>query len=271
MSRHQVLPRLVASALVLALLVAGCGNDERDSVESYIEQVNAIQADLREPLSLVAQVNVEFSTKGVDLEGLRPRLARSEGTMRKLHARLAKLTPPKVAQGLQKAFLALVEAEADLAAEVSAMAAFLPELRAALEPVRPASKRLRTTLSAAKTPTAQAGELDRYGSGLAVVVTRLEALDPPPALAPSRATQLQTLRRVEMTAATLAKALRANDQAALPALIAAFANAGRIGESVSAQKAQIAAIKAYNTRVAQIRDLADRVTNERIKVEESVR
>jgi hypothetical protein len=102
-------------------------------------------------------------------------------------------------------------------------------------------------------------------------VTRLEALDPPRVLAPSRDTQLRTLKSVQASAARLASALRADDREALPKLIAAFANAGRSGESVSAQKAQIAAIKAYNGRVARIRDLAEQVTNARIALEESVR
>ena len=263
-----MIARLVASALVSLLLVAGCGDDERESVESYIEQVNAIQADLREPLSSVAQVNVEFSTKGSELERLRPRLERSERTMRDLNSRVERLVPPEQAAGLHRAFLALVDAQADLAGEVAAMASFLPELRAAVEPVAPASRRLRQKLTVVQTPVAQAAELDRYRAGLALAVKRLEALDPPRALAPSRDAQLRSLRSVRASAANLAGALRADDREALPRLIAAFANAGRSGESVSAQKAQIAAIKAYNRRVAHIQDLAETVTNERIRLEE---
>jgi hypothetical protein len=259
------------AAVASVALVAGCGNDERESVESYIEEVNQVQADLREPLSSVAQVNVEFSTKGSDLERLRPRLARSEGTMRRLHARLEQLQPPEQAVRLHRAFLALVDAQADLAGEVSAMASFLPELQAAVEPVAPASRRLRKRLTAVQTPLEQAAELDRYRIGLARAVTPREALDPPRVLAPSRDTQLRTLKSVQASAARLASALRADDREALPKLIAAFANAGRSGESVSAQKAQIAAIKAYNGRVARIRDLAEQVTNARIALEESVR
>lgn len=262
--------RLFASVLVALLLVAGCGNDERESVESYIEQVNQVQADLREPLSSVAQVNVEFSTKGSDLERLRPRLARSEGTMRRLHAKLEQLEPPEGAVPLHRAFLALVDAQADLAGEIAAMASFLPELQAAVEPVAPASRRLQKRLTTVQTPAEQAAELDRYRAGLALAVTRLEALDPPRALAPSRDTQLRTLKSVQASAASLARALRADDREALPKLIAAFANAGRSGESVSAQKAQIAAIKAYNRRVARIQDLAEKVSNERIRLEESL-
>jgi hypothetical protein len=263
--------RLVGLAVAWLVLGAGCGNDERDSVERYIEQVNAIQADLREPLSSVAQVNVEFSTKDANLDKLKPRLARSEGTLRRLHARVAKLAPPAEAEKLQESFLALVDAEADLAGEVSAMASFLPELQTALEPVGPASRRLRKRLTGATTPAAQAEELDRYRAGLELAVTRLDALEPPRVLVPARDTQLRTLKRVRASAAGLARALRADDREALPKLIAAFANAGRSGESVSAQKAQIAAIRAYNSRVAHIRDLADKVANARIELEESVR
>lgn len=261
----------VAAAVFCLVLVAGCGNEKRDSVEAYIAEVNAVQADLREPLSAVAQVNVEFSTKGAKLDRLRPRLARSEGTLRRLHARVSELRPPDEAEGLQRAFLALVEAEADLAAEVSSMASFLPKLQTALDPVAPASRRLRRALTDAQTPAEQAAELDRYRTGLTAAVERLEALDPPRALTPSRDTQVTTLRRVQASAASLAEALRANDREALPKQIAAFANAGRTGESVSAQKAQIAAIRAYNTRVAHLRDLAEKVANERVKLEESVR
>ena len=262
--------RLGSAALACLVLVAGCGNDERDSVESYIEQVNAIQADLREPLNSVAQVNVEFSAKGAKLEKLRPRLARSEQTFRRLHSRVAKLAPPAQAAKLQRAFLALVDAEADLAGEVSALASFLPDFRTALDPVAPASRRLRKQLAGADTPAAQAEELERYRAGLELAVTRLEALDPPRVLAPARDAQLRTLERVRTSAAELARGLRADDREALPTLIAAFANAGRSGESVSAQKAQIAAIRAYNGRVAHIRDLADEVQRARIELEESL-
>ncbi len=260
--------RLAAAAVALVLLTpAGCGDDGRQQVERYIADVNAIQAELREPLTAVAQGNREFSAKGSDPVAVERRLRRSEETLRGLRDEVAALSTPAAAAPLRKALLALVGAEAELAAEVTALARYLPALRVALDPLQPASEALSGKLDSAATRQEQRSALLAYRIGVKVSLVRLQALEPPPALLPSHRAQETTLVRIDAAAAAFSLAILENDREAIPGLVARFANAGRAARSVSAQKAQIAAIKAYNARVRRIQTLASRVGVERRRLQ----
>ena len=109
----------------------------------------------------------------------------------------------------------------------------------------------------------QADALDAYLGTIANVQASLRGLDPPPALTPSYREQAATLAKVHATGTALVAGLRAKDFKHVGALNRAFQVAAQTSSSMSAQEAQIAAIKAYNARVQAIGALARAVDTER--------
>ena len=186
----------------------------------------------------------------------------------------------------------LTGAEVELAHELSTLAVFLPAFVRALHPLGAANTTLKTSLSAITVPkpksvpssklkaaraaytrevdaaaVRQADALDAYLATIANVQASLRGLDPPPALTPSYREQAATLAKVHATGAALVAALRAKDFKHVGALNRAFQLAAGASSSVTAQKAQIAAIKAYNARVHAIGALARAVDTERANVQ----
>jgi hypothetical protein len=82
-----------------------------------------------------------------------------------------------------------------------------------------------------------------------------------------RATQIATLVRLRRTAAQLAVALRQRRGADVSRLVTEFQAAARTPETLAAQRARIAAIKAHNARVAAVAKLAAAVQRERDRLD----
>jgi hypothetical protein len=205
--------------------------------------------------------------KGPTLTALEPRLADSATTMRALEKKLRALHPPPDAKRLHSLIVQLVDAEGEIAGEVVQLARFAPRFSGALTPLAPASRRLRDSFKGAKTAKAQAVALDAYAVALAGVLERLRPLQAPPAFAPALSSQRSTLAHVRTSAIELADGLRRkNRRAALPTLIQRFTNAGLANQGLAAQEARIAAIKAYNGRVAHLVTLARKVDRERLRL-----
>ena len=91
---------------------------------------------------------------------------------------------------------------------------------------------------------------------------RLHKLAAPPVMAPAYRAELRTLAGSRAAAAELAAELRRPVRTHVTELGRAFAVAVRGASSVSAQRGQIAAIKAYNERVRTIAALQERVRSE---------
>lgn len=263
--------RLVLSAVALVLLAAACGGDNnkrRDSLQAYITQVNAAQVKMRKPLLQVERAYRDFGRKkGSTLTAIEPRLAKSAVTMHGLERKLRALRPPPDAKHLHALILQLVHAEGEIAGEIVGLAQFAPRFSAALTPLASAGRNLHDAFKGAKTAKAQAVALDAYAAALAGVLERLRPLHAPPALEPTLSSQRSTLARVRTSATELADGLRKNRRVALPTLIQRFTNAGLANQGLAAQKARIAAIKAYNHRVANLVTLARRVDRERLRLE----
>jgi hypothetical protein len=262
--------RLALPAVALVLLVSACGggHERRDSLQAYITQVNATQVKMRKPLLQVERAYRDFGRKkGPTLTALEPRLAQSATTMRALEKKLRALHPPPDAKRLHGLIVQLVHAEGEIADEVVLLAQFAPRFSRALTPLAPAGRNLRDAFKGAKTAKAQAVALDAYAAALAGVLERLRPLEAPPAFAPALSSQRSTLAQVRTSAIELADGLRKNRRVALPTLIQRFTNAGLANQGLAAQKARIAAIKAYNRRVAHLVTLARKVDRERLRLE----
>jgi hypothetical protein len=266
-----VVLRLALAAVGIVLLASACGGDarkqQREDLTTYITKVNRTQIQMRKPLLQVEKAYRDFGKKnGPSLTKLEPRLQQSAATMHMLDRKLRALHPPADAKRLHVLILQLVAEEGRIADEVLELAQFAPRFAVALQPLAPASTALRASFKNAKTARAQADALDAYAVALDGVLEHLRPLKAPPAFAPTLSSQRDTIAGVRASAAALSKGLRQNRRAALPTLIQRFTNAGIANQQLAAQKARIAAIKAYNKRVDSIVLLAHKVDRERLRL-----
>ena len=237
-----------AGALVVVLLAAGCGGDgakkaeRRRAVTHYIDSVNVVERLVRTPLLQVEQTYRGFSGKNVGK--ISPAgFVRAEATLRNLRTQLAKLDAPPDALPLRRRLLQLLDAERQLAHELTLLAVFLPRFSAALTPLAAADTQLKKALAAVTVPkpksvpaaqlaaakaaykravasaaAAQAAALETYTAKVAAVRDRLRPLHAPPAVAPAYRTQLATLGRVITTGRALTAALEAGKYTQVAAL-----------------------------------------------------
>ena len=113
----------------------------------------------------------------------------------------------------------------------------------------------------------KAAALDRYGAALEPIVRQLKGLHPPPASRPVWSQQTATLVSVRAAATALAEALKQNQGAAVPALLHRLSEAAAGNQTVAAQRAQIAAVVAYNDRVKSLNALGSKISDEEARLQ----
>jgi hypothetical protein len=289
---------LAVAVLALVLVAGGCGGGDaskkarRNAVAEYIVRIDTVEQQLREPVLKVQEAYRNFGKKSSSPKKTVATLAGAEATLHTLQTRVSLIKAPPDAARLRKLMIRLTAAEVELAHELTTLAIFLPAFSNALRPLGAANVRLKTDLAAVAVPkpkpvapsklkaaraayaraieaaaAGQADALDTYLATIAKVQARLHGLDAPPAMAPSYRTQVTTLARVRATGAALVAALRAKDFKRVAALNRNFQGAATTSTSLTAQRAQIAAIKAYNARVVAIGAFARQVDTERTNVQ----
>jgi hypothetical protein len=259
------------AALALLLGAAGCGGSHRGAaLTRYIDQVDRIEAGLVQPSQDVTAASRQLAKTAANH-------AKSEATLRAaarkidvLKARVAAVAPPLDARKLRSLLLDLLGRESALARELADYAAFVPAFAASLAPLVPAGTRLRSVLRAKRSSAASAAALEAYASVVAAGIARLEALRPPPVSAAIRETEVGALRQVRAAAAALAEALSAKRPTGLGALIHRFDVAEAANDTLAAQRSRIAAIRAFNARVAGLQTLAARIQRERGRLQRSL-
>ena len=110
-----------------------------------------------------------------------------------------------------------------------------------------------------------------YAGTVESVMGAVRPLDPPPAWQPTYEQQLSSLSQLQASALALARAVRANNAQAIPALLHRFDAAAVSTQTVAAQKREIAAVKAYNARITRLVKLAGAVEKERSRLEKRYR
>ena len=181
------------------------------------------------------------------------------------------MKPPPDAAHLHALLLAFVAHEESIAGEVVQLATFVPAFDATLQELAPASTAVKAVL-AAKTATVadKAAALDRYGAALTPIIRQLKALHPPLASRPVWSQQTATLVSVRAAATALAEALRQNQGAAVPALLHRLSEAAAGNQTLAAQRAQIAAVVAYNDRVKSLNTLGSKISDEEARLQRSL-
>lgn len=273
---------LVAIALVL---IPHDSSPRHSPVYRYVADVDAVQARMTYPLSKVASAYHEV-TVGHSTSPTAAQFAAAERTLAKLEARIAALDAPPQAARLRSLILRLVRQETAATREVGTLVRFLAPFQRALTRLRDASAALSRGLAAAQGPVrhkvrgtpaqirraqaafaaassaaarAQADAVDAYDAVVAHETALLGRLTPPAVLAPQVRYQLLSLRRTSAAGARLAAGLRATTRTNIPQLSHDFAVAARTAQSVAEQRAQIAAVRAYNARFRAISATASAV------------
>lgn len=267
--------RLGLAAAAICCLAAACGGGKstarRDAVASYILRVDAIEQRLAKPLLDVSKANRDFAGAKAASPASRRELVQAEATIGRLGRRLRALNPPPDAAHLHALLLAFVAREEQIASEVADLAVFIPAFDAALKPILPAGAALRQVLARTKATAAEkAAALDGYNAALEPVIAKLEGLRPPPASRPVWSEQIATLKGVRAAVGALAAGLRANRAAAIPALLHRLSEAAVANRSVAAQKAQIAAVKAYDAKVKSLNALGSRISDEEARLQKQL-
>jgi hypothetical protein len=286
--------------LALLLVAAGCGGHssnalQRKAVTAYIERVDTVEQQLRYPLLKIERTYRAFSSHPGTLKKYAPQFATAEATLHTLQTRLQLIDPPPDAQRLRTLLVGLVGAQEGLAHELTLLVNFLPAFSAALRPLATADSQLKKSLAAVAVPkpkpvkrtqlkaaqaaykravaaaaAGQAAAINTYMVEVAKVRAGLHGLRPPPAMAPAYRTQAATLARVRATGTALVAALERKQYARVAALDRSFQQAASASTSLAAQRAQIAAVKAYNARVQAVGSLALRVDGERARLQKKL-
>ncbi len=299
MDRKTVALGIAAAAAVGAALtvtlVGRSSSPKHKAVASYITDVDQIQQQMKAQLTTTVKAYRDFASGSTPAKTLVPELAQAERTLRGLQHRIVALPAPAVAKHLRVLLIRLTSSEVSTAHEVGKLAAFSPQYAALLKQAKTAGTALSKALAAVKPPQAhkirgtkkqvkkaqaaftaaataaaaqQADAVDAYDAKIARVQHRLRKLHPPAVLTPAYRTQLQTLKASQVAGAALAKELRKKNRSRVAVFGRKFTLAARIAGSVSAQKAQIAAIKAYNHRVRAIGTLQGDIQQELARLQQ---
>jgi hypothetical protein len=287
-----------AVAVAAIVTVAGRGggeSPEQKAIAGYIVDVGVIEQRLKAPLTRTMNAYRSFASLRSASPAVQQQLVVAEETLRTLERRLVRLEAPPQAMRLRALLIQLVGAEVATAHEVGQLAVFIPRYSAVLQESRQASARLAKALNAVTPPkphqikgtkaevaraqaafssasshaaVLQAEAIETYGTSLAAVERRLRALDPPEVLRPSYRAQLRMLRASHTAGAALAQELRKSDRSRVAVLGRRFTIAARTAGSLNAQKAQIAAVKAYNHRVRAIGAMQGHLSQELARLQQ---
>jgi hypothetical protein len=282
------------AAAVAVTVVHRQSSPKRDSVSRYILSVDAVEQQMRARLNDTFRAYRSFSSSGKVTPKIRRDLLTAERTLTRLRDRVAAIPTPPAADRLHRRLTALVDAEVGVAREVGQLASFSPRYGVVLDASRKAGADLSKDLAALKPPHSQAIKgtkkqvaaaqaafsqassvaADAQGAAVAAYVgrigqleRRLRALTPPPVMRPAYLAQLRTMRASRVAGDALAAELGKTDRSRVAILGRRFTIAARTASTLGAQKAQIAAVKAYNRRVRAIGALQASVQKELLRLQ----
>jgi hypothetical protein len=285
---------VAVAAAVSVALIGRSSSPKHSAVARYITDVDDVQQQMQAQLTKTVAAYRSYAKGGGSAKTSTPDLEQAEVTLRLLQRRLVDLPAPQPAKHLRILLLQLTGLEVAIAHEVAQLSGFTPPYAVLLKQARAASVVLSHALSAVKPPVAhkirgtrkqvlkaqaaftaaasaaaaqQADAVEAYDTKIAVLEHRLRALDPPPVMTPAYRTQLKTLEASRSAGSALAQELRKQDRSHVAIFGRRFTLAARTAGSVSAQKAQIAAITAYNRRVRGIGTLQGDIRQELVRLQ----
>jgi hypothetical protein len=289
------LPGTAAGLTVLALLLTGCGQSSspRQEVAAYIGQVNQIQAQLTRPLLTVSKLGRDIGARGplpgtgtgllsggLVVQRDRLRLLSAADGIHRLQQKLAAIPAPSAARQLRALLLQLIGAQESLTRQTAKLAIFLPQFRAALQPLAAGIRTLGAALTVNNaTGTAavaavnqrKAAALREFKTTVDGILARVRKLDPPIVSVPQDHVQVHSLEGMSAAAGQLAAALARGGGGNTSQLLTQFDRAAGSTRTRAAQQAQAGAVKAYDARIAQLNQLAGAASRERVRLANSLK
>jgi hypothetical protein len=288
-SRRRRLPVGAAVAVAIALALAGCGktaSPQRAALASYIKQVDRIERALAVPLARVTTAGDEFSAARRAQSPARAhvpsyaaqqrQLVRARQQMLALGHELAATPSPVAARRLRTMLLALIDGQARTTRQLALLVGFLPRFDTVLARVVPVTQALNAALTKAAPHTrkglaagnaAKVAALRRFEDQVSSVVRELRPLAPPAASAPTYQAQIRSLVGMSYYAGQIAKTLAAGKLSRLRPELLAYDRAATSSQSLAVQKAQRAAVVAYDEQTASFETLKTRIQSELQRVE----
>ena len=201
-------------------------------------------------------------------------LRRASTRIEALRRRLAAIEAPAPARRLRVLLLALAARQAELTHEVAGMVAFLPSFSSVLAPLAPATRRLSSVLAGTSTSgdsapvadAAKAAALRVFADEIRSITAAVQRLHPPAVSRADDDTQLASLEGMSRSADRLADSLAAVDTATTVPLLTQFDRAATLDQTLGSQRARIAAIRAYDAKVASLTTLSDAIAVERLRL-----
>lgn len=276
---------MTLASAALALLVAACGQSPgpRANVASYLKRVNKVEASLTAPLNAVTNAGQQFqqtqrsggSLTNLVYESQQRQLMNAWSRVMAVRGRLAAIKAPAPAAHLRALLLQIIDTQARQTRQVAELVVFLPRYDAALAALGPATTRLRVALAqptvygaaaVAALDASKASALRRFKAQVDAIAGRLGRLRPPAVSKPDYDRQIASLRGMSSSAGKLASALGGGPQANLQPLLVQFDRAATSGQTVAAQKARIAAVRAFDGESAKLASLARAAELERLRL-----
>lgn len=257
---------VAAAVLCGVLAAAGCGGtDPRERVDAYIRQANAVQERGKARFDAANRSYAAFAKGELTGEDAVPELEAAERAIIATRDGLAALRPPEDARTLHEKLLAAFDANAELAAESTVLARYLPAAADAVRPIARLNRRLRARLEGAQEPEVQGRALERYASGVDGVLGRMRGLLPAPVVRAAHQAQLARLQAVSRLARRLRRAVEARDRARTARLLLRFRRLNR--EDRAGSRLNAASIRAYNERYRALLRAQAAVQQERARLE----
>lgn len=291
MRRTRRLATLVAVLAAVVALVAGCGGQsrQRPAAAHYIKQAARIEAGLASPLAAVTQAGTDFAQAQGRHASVLTRLSagsaedtllRAWRQIESLRRRLAVIPAPAAARHLRSLLLELIDLQARTTREVAMLVAFVPRFARTLQPLGSATRRLELALSqrsaygasaVAAAYSAKAAALRSFRASVDRVAKRLHRLRPPAVSKPGYRAQLAALAGMSTSAGKLASAVANGPQGNVGRLLTDFDRAALSTQSRAVQKAQIAAVRAYDAQSETMAAVSAAVNRERLRLADTLR
>ena len=264
---------VVALALIVAVLVGFRPQakaqpvNRRADVAEYIVRVGRLQAAMVKQVRAVDFAYRRFATKPKSVTARVRQYRDAQHTLGVLRDRLRIAVAPPDARKLKRLLVQLANQNVAFAGIVTDLAAYLPALAHAQQPLGAAVRGLSSGVKSAKTAHAQAAAFAAYAATTARIAQEVAALRAPALFAGARDAEAAQLRRLSRLASGVADALRRKQVPQARELVASLA---REQSRASVALAQRAAAIAYNARLSAISSTAKAIERERIRLEKKV-
>jgi hypothetical protein len=267
-------------------VLAACGSSHsspRSAVARYIREVDRIELGLKAPLDTVTRAGSQLASApkrttllgNLERAGNEQTLAASLAKIKAAQARISALPTPAAAGHLRALLITLTATEADLTHQLRLLAVFLPRFNAALSPLGPAILSLEKVLAQTQAYgaaavsalyAAKAHALRSFQRVATTIAGQLQRLKAPRVSLPQYRIELTSLRGMGMASGRLANALAGGAPGNVRSLLLDFDHAAAATRTHAAQRAQIAAIRAYDARTARLNKLSSAVAVERLRL-----